>query len=68
MSCGVGSRRSLDPMMLWLWHRLVAIGPILPLAWETPYAVAAALEKTKIKKKKKKKGRKEKQNQLENKV
>ena len=47
MSCGVGHRRFLDPMLLWLWCRLVATAPIGPLAWETPYAVGVALEKTK---------------------
>ena len=38
--------------LLWLWHRLAATAPIGPLAWEPPYAVGAALEKTKKKKKK----------------
>ena len=50
MSCGVGCRRSSDLELLWLWCRLVTAGPIGPLAWEPPYAVAAALEKTKKKK------------------
>ena len=44
--------------MLWLWHRLVATALIGPLAWEPPYAMDVALEKTKRQKKKKKKGRK----------
>ena len=52
VSCGAGSRCSLDPKLLWLWCRLSAAGPIQPLAWELPYAVGAAL---KIKKGKKKK-------------
>ena len=57
MSCGVGRRRGLDPVLLWLWHRLVATAPIRPLAWEPPhweppyweppYAAGAALEKVK---------------------
>ena len=51
MSCGVGRRRSLDPMLLWLWCRLVATAPIGPLAWEPPYAAGSALEKTGKKKK-----------------
>jgi len=57
MSCGVGHRRSSDPVLLWLWHRLLAAALIQPLAWELPYASDAALkrQKTKDKKKKKKK-------------
>ena len=52
MSCGVdcrvGFRCSLDPMLLWLWHRLAAAVLIRPLAWELPFATGAAL-KSKIK-------------------
>ena len=44
MSCVVGHRRGSDPMLLWLWHRLAAVVPIGPLAWETPYAAGAAQE------------------------
>ena len=51
MSCGIGHRRSSDPELLWLWHRLVATAPIRSLAWEPPYAAGAALEKEKKKKK-----------------
>ena len=51
MSCVVGHRRGSDPMLLWLWHRLAAVVSIGPLAWETPYAVGAALEKGKKTKK-----------------
>ena len=51
MSCGVGRRRGSDPMLLWLWHRLVATAPIRPLAWEPPCAEGAALEKAKRQKK-----------------
>ena len=51
MSCGVGHRRSSDPTLLWLWCRLAAVTLIQPLAWEPPYAVGVALEKTKDKKK-----------------
>ena len=58
MSCGVGHRRGSHPALLWLWHRLVAMPPIRPLAWDPPYAVGAALEKTKKKKKDKKKKKK----------
>ena len=41
MSCGS------DPILLWLWHRLVATAQIRPLAWEPPYATEAALEMAK---------------------
>ena len=50
MSCGVGCRHGSDPMLLWLWHRMVATALIRPLAWEPPYAMGAALEKAKKKK------------------
>ena len=49
MSCGIGCRCSSDLTLLWLWHRLVATALIRPLAWEPPYAMGAALEKTKKK-------------------
>ena len=54
MTCGVGRRRSSDPVLLWLWHRPVARAPIRPLAWEPPYAVGVVTEKTKRQKDKKK--------------
>ena len=54
MSCGVGRRRSSNLTLL--WHRLVAAAQILPLAWELPYALGAALKRKKEKKKRKKKG------------
>ena len=47
MSCGVVRRFGLDPVLLWLWHRLAATAPIQPLTWEFPYAVGAALKKKK---------------------
>jgi len=31
-----------DLALLWLWCRLAAAAPMLPLAWELPYAVGAA--------------------------
>ena len=31
-------------MLLWLWRRPVAMAPIRPLAWESPYAMEAAQE------------------------
>ena len=52
MSCGAGRRRGSDSVLLWLWRRPVAMAPIKPLAWESPCAVGAALEKAKKKKKK----------------
>ena len=60
VSCGVGRRHGSDPELLWLWHRLAAIAPIRPLAWEPPYAAGAALEKAKRPKKKKKKKKEKK--------
>ena len=54
VSSGVGHRLGLDPALLWLWDRLEAIAPIGLLAWEPPYAMGVALEKTKRQKKKKK--------------
>ena len=44
VSCGVGCRHSLDPALLWLWHRLAAAAPIQPLAWELSYAPSMALK------------------------
>ena len=32
-----------------LWHRLAAVAPIRPLAWELPYAMGAALKRKKKK-------------------
>ena len=52
MSCGVGCRRGSDPVLLWLWHRLVATALIGSLAWEPPYAMGAAQEMAKRQKKK----------------
>ena len=43
VSCGVGHRRGLELVLLWLWRRLAAADLIRPLAWEPPYAVGAAL-------------------------
>ena len=50
MSCGVGRRHSLDPVLLWLWCRPAAAALISPLAWEPPYAMGEA-QKAKEKKK-----------------
>ena len=54
MSCVVGHRFGLDPMLLWLWCRSAAVALIGPLAWELPYTMRAALKKAKIRKKFKK--------------
>ena len=54
MICGVDRRHGLDPMLLWLWCRLTATGPIQPLAWDPPYAAGTALKKSKPNKQKKK--------------
>ena len=34
-------------VFLWLWCRLAAAAPIRPLAWELPYAAAAAMKRNK---------------------
>ena len=47
MNCGVGCRHGSDLVLLWLWCRLAVVALICPLAWETPYAMGAALEKEK---------------------
>ena len=48
VSCGVGPRLGSDPVLL--WHRPAAVAQILPLAWEPPQAVCAALKSKKFKK------------------
>ena len=47
VSYGVGCRRGLELVLLWLWFRPATAAPIGPLAWEPPYAVGVALEKAK---------------------
>ena len=47
VSCGVGHRRGSDPVLLWLWSRLVATAPIGPLGWEPPYAEGSGPRKGK---------------------
>ena len=49
MSYSVGHSCSLDPVLPWLWHRLVAAAMIQTLAWELPYAIGVALKSKKIK-------------------
>ena len=46
MSRGVGHRSGSDPMLRWLWCRPAAASLIWIPAWESPYAVGVALEKT----------------------
>ena len=57
MSYGADRRHGPDPawLRLWLWHRLVAVAVICPLAWELPYAVGMALKKKKRKERERKK-------------
>ena len=43
----IGRRLSLDPELLWLWHRLAAAGLIQFQSWERPYATGAAPKKKK---------------------
>ena len=51
VSYGVDHRCGSDPELLWLWHRLAAVAPIQPLAWELPYAAGVALKRQKNNKK-----------------
>ena len=50
-----GHRCGSDPLYLWLRCRLKAVAPILPLAWELPYAAGAALKRKRGEKKEGKK-------------
>ena len=54
MRLRVWSLASLRGLWIWhcceLWCRLAATAPIRPLAWESPYAMGAALKKAKRKK------------------
>ena len=52
MSCGVGRRHGLDPVLLWLWCKPADTAPIRPVAWEPPYALGVALKKKEKKAKK----------------
>ena len=44
VSCSIGHRCSLDPMLLWLQHRPAAAAPTQLLAREFPYVVDVALK------------------------
>ena len=57
VSCGIGLRRGLDLVLLWLWCRLAAVAPIRPLAWKPPYAVGVALKRQQTNKKQRGKGK-----------
>ena len=50
MNCGEDLRCGSGVVLLWLWCRPAATAPILPQAWEPPYAMGMALKKTKKKK------------------
>ena len=45
VSCGVGRRHGSDPTLLWLRCRPAVEVPKLPLAWEPPHAMGAALKR-----------------------
>ena len=64
MSCGVGCRRCLDPMLLWLWCRPLATAPIQPLTREPPYAVESGPRKGKKTETKKTKSKKQKHSKV----
>ena len=48
VSCGVGHRSGLDPILLWLGYRSAATAPIRPLARELLYPTGVALKSKKI--------------------
>ena len=50
-SWGIGPRCSLDPVLLWLWHRLAAAALIQPLTKETSICHKCGPKKEKKKKK-----------------
>ena len=49
MSCGVGRRHCSNLVCLWLWRGPAATALIPLLAWDSPYAVGAALKRQKNK-------------------
>ena len=53
-------------MLLWLWGRLAAAAPILPLAWELPYAIGRKKERKKEGKKERKKEKERQKRKKEN--
>ena len=51
VGCGIGCGHGLDPTLLWLWCRPVAVAPVPPLSLGTYICVGAALKRQKEKKK-----------------
>ena len=49
--CSLGPRCSSDPVLPWLWHRLVAGALIQPLGSELPHAADGAVKRKRRKKK-----------------
>ena len=47
VSCGVGRRSGLDPVLLWLWRGPATAALIQPLVWKLPYGAGAALKRQK---------------------
>ena len=54
VSCGVGCKCGLYPVLLWLWCRPAAVALIGPLAWQPPYAEGVNLKNKKMKERKRK--------------
>lgn len=67
VSCGVGGRRGLELVLMWLWCKPAATAPIWSLAWEPPYTAGAALKRPKQKTKNKKKKNKKNKRQMRSK-
>ena len=44
VTCGIGHRHGLDPVLLWLWLWPAAVAPIGPLVWDPPYVLGVALK------------------------
>ena len=47
MNYGVGHRRSSEPTLLRLCHRLATLDLILTVSWELPHAMGTALKRKK---------------------
>ena len=56
VSCGVGHRCGLDPVLLWLWCRLEVAALIGSLIWELLHAVGLALKEKRKKNKRERRG------------
>ena len=69
MSCDVGCRCGLNPVLLWLWRRPAATALIQSLAWELlPYAMGAALKRPKKLKNKEEEERKKEEGKKKEKL